>query len=147
MKRTNQVSSPKLLTLMAKVPFFLKFNGSERAQMAEFAQIFIADTDEAIIEKEAGDTCFYVMLSGQARVCVERDSAPVAIIAPGEIFGEVGFILNSPRSSWVLANQVCALLRIDQLLMNRLDVSARDKVKDQIIFKLAKTIVAYNSKT
>ncbi|WP_320822471.1 cyclic nucleotide-binding domain-containing protein [Reinekea sp.] len=147
MKRTNQVSSPKLLILMAKIPFFLKFNGSERAQVAEFAQIFIADSGEAIIEKEARDTCFYVLLSGQGRVCVDRGSEPVAMIAPGEIFGEVGFILNSPRSTWVLANQVCALLRIDQLLMNSLDVSARDKIKDQIIFKLAKTIVAYNAKS
>ncbi len=147
MRHTNRVSPPKLLILMAKIPFFLKFSGSERAQMAEFAQIFIADPGEAIIEKAARDTCFYVLLSGQGRVCVERDSEPVAIIAPGEIFGEVGFILNSPRSTWVIANQLCALLRIDQLLMNSLDVSARDKIKDQIIFKLAKTIVAYNSKT
>jgi len=131
---------------MAKIPFFINFNGSERAQMAEFSQIYIAEPNEAIIEKDARDTCFYVLLNGQGRVCVERTSSPVAIMSPGDIFGEVGFILNTPRSTWVFANQVCALLRIDQKLLNNLDASVRDKVKDQIILKLAKTIEAFNAR-
>jgi CRP-like cAMP-binding protein len=129
---------------MSKIPFFTKFTASERAQMAEYAQIFIAETSEAIIEKNARDTCFYVLLNGEGNVCVEKDSHPVAKLGPGDIFGEIGFVLNSPRTTWVFARTIAVLVRIDQKLLNSLDSSARDKIKDQIILKLAKTIEIQN---
>jgi CRP/FNR family cyclic AMP-dependent transcriptional regulator len=146
-KRTNQVSSLKLLQLMAKIPFFEKITVFERSLMSEFAQIYIASAGEAIIEKNAIDNCFYILLSGKGLVCVRRDAEPLATISPGEFFGEVGFILNNPRTSWVFAESVSALLRIDKELLNRLDGSTRDKVKDQVIIKLAKTVTNFNSKS
>ena len=147
MKRTSQVSSMKLLQLMAKIPFFEKITQYERAPMAEFAQIYVASPGEAIIEKNALDNCFYVLLSGKGLVCVGRNAEPVASILPGEFFGEVGFILNIPRTTWVFSEGVSALLRIDQTLLDNLDASTRSKVKDQIIIKLATTVTNYNAKT
>ena len=89
-KRTQQLTAAKLVTLMAKIPFFVEFTNSERMQVAGFAQIFIADVNEAIIERGARDTCFYVLLSGQAQVRVDKGSAAVAELTPGDIFGEIG---------------------------------------------------------
>ncbi len=131
---------------MAKIPSFGKFTVSERGQIVEFAQVYVADQNEAIIEKNAKDNCFYVLLSGQGRVCIEKDATAIAKVQPGEIFGEMGFVLNAPRSTWIFADQMCALLRIDQKLLNSLDAVVRDKMKDQIIHKLAKTIESINSK-
>ena len=144
MKRTQQLTAAKLVALMSKIPFFSKFTNSERLQVAEFAQIFIAEADEAIIERSARDTCFYVLLSGHAQVRLDKASDPVAGLAPGDIFGEIGFVLNKPRTTWVFAEKMCALLRVDQMLMNNLDFSARDKIKDQIILRLANTVETLN---
>lgn len=145
MKRTNQMPASKLVSLMAKIPFFINFTNSERSQVAEFAQVYVAEPSEAIIEKDARDTSFYVLLNGESHVSVEKDSAVLARLTPGDIFGEIGFVLNTPRTSFVIADKVCALLRVDQKLLNRLDASARDKIKDQIILKLAKTIERQNA--
>jgi CRP-like cAMP-binding protein len=146
-KRTSQVSSLKLLQLMAKIPFFEKITQFERAPMADFAQMYVASPGEAIIEKNALDNCFYVLLSGKGLVCVGRESEPVATIKPGDFFGEVGFILDIPRTTWVFSEGISAVLRIDQMLLDHLDASTRSKVKDQIIIKLAKTVTNFNSKS
>ena len=144
MKRTQQLTAAKLVTLMSKIPFFLKFTNSERLQVAEYAQIFVAEPNEAIIERGARDTCFYVLLSGHGQVRLDKASGSVAELTPGDIFGEIGFVLNKPRTTWVFADNMCALMRVDQLLMNSLDFSARDKIKDQIIQKLANAIETLN---
>jgi CRP-like cAMP-binding protein len=147
MKRSNQLPLSKLIQLMTKIPFFIAFNAGDRAQMAEHAQIYIADPNEAIIEKEAKDTCFYILLSGEARVVLNKnDGTSLATLKPGNMFGEIGFALNTPRSTWVVANQLSAVLRVDQRLLNALDYSVRDKVKDQIIFKMANTIQTQNNR-
>ena len=111
------------------------------------AQMYVASPGEAIIEKDALDNCFYVLLSGKGLVCVGRHAEPVATIKPGEFFGEVGFILNIPRTTWVFSEGVSALLRIDQTLLDNLDASTRSKVKDQIIIKLATTVTNFNAKS
>ena len=131
---------------MSKIPFFINLTASERMQIAEFAQIFIADTSEAIIEKGASDNCFYVLLSGGGDVCVDRGDEPVAQVKPGDIFGEIGFILNAPRTTWVIANKMSALLRIDKKLLSSLDFATCDKMKDQIILKLAQSVQAANER-
>lgn len=144
MKRTNQLPVTKLVALMAKIPFFINFTSSERGQVAEFAQVYVADPGEAIIEKGASDTCFYVLLNGEGDILNEKGGRHLAKASPGDIFGEIGFVLNTPRTSYVVASKVCVLLRVDQMLLNKLDASTRDKVKDQIILKLAKTIEKLN---
>jgi CRP-like cAMP-binding protein len=129
---------------MAKIPFFISFTSSERGQVAEFAQVYVADPGEAIIEKGALDTCFYVLLNGEGGIFNDKGGRQLAQATPGDIFGEIGFVLNTPRTSFVFASKVCVLLRVDQMLLNKLDASTRDKVKDQIILKLAKTIEKLN---
>lgn len=144
MRRTQQLPTSKLLALMGKIPFFGSITVYEREQIIEYAQVYVADPGEAIIEKGAHDTCFYVLLSGEASVVLEKDGRSLATMKPGDIFGEISFVLNTPRTSFVMASNLCALLRVDQNLLNRIDASARDKIKDQIIFKLAKTIERSN---
>ncbi|MBU2862777.1 cyclic nucleotide-binding domain-containing protein [Reinekea forsetii] len=147
MKRTSQVPVSKIIQLMKKIPIFDAFTSEDRAQMAEHAQIYIANADEAIIERDAKDNCFYILLSGEARVLLrQKDVAPLATIEPGDMFGEIGFALGTPRSTWVLANQLSALLRVDHKLLDALDHALKGKVKDQIIHKMANTISALNSR-
>ncbi|EAR09395.1 cyclic nucleotide-binding domain-containing protein [Reinekea blandensis] len=144
MKRTHQLPSSRLLTLMDQIPFFNRITLDEREQIIRSAQIFVADPGEPVIEKGAKDTCFYVLLSGSVRVELEPGGRLLAELTPGDIFGEIGFVLNTPRTSYVTASRMCALLRVDQTLLNRLAVSAREKIKDQIILKLATTIERLN---
>lgn len=144
MKRTQQLPPGRLLLLMNKIPFFSRVTTVERDQIVRSAQIFVADPGESVIEKGAQDTCFYVLLSGQVSVELEPGGRSLARLNPGDIFGEISFALNTPRTSYVTAVTMSALLRVDQTLLDRLDAGAREKIKDQIIFRMAKTIQRQN---
>ncbi|MEJ2075308.1 MAG: cyclic nucleotide-binding domain-containing protein [Reinekea sp.] len=63
---------------------------------------------QVIIRKGEADTCFYILLSGKARVIPDQKADVLTHLEPGDVFGEIGFILHSPRNSWVLANNRCA---------------------------------------
>ena len=144
MKRSTKLTREQIISLMAKMQFFSSLTGSERANIAEYAVVYLADAEEAIIEKDAMDTCCYALLNGTVKVLLDRKGDIVARMKPGQLFGEIGFILHAPRTSWILAETDCALLRIDQLLINSMDKVTREKLKDQIIIKMAKTIQSFN---
>lgn len=145
MKRTQSMPTSKLLALMTRIPFFEDMTVDERAVIAEQAQIIVAEAGEVVIERGATDRCCYILLSGRAEVRVDRDGAKVAVVSPGQMVGEIGFILNSERTSWVLAEHVSVFLRVDRMLYDKVPQAVREKIKDQVILKLAKTIELQNA--
>lgn len=140
MKQTTQLTPAKLQLLMGRIPFFSRFSDSERQQFAAFVHLYVAEPDDVIIEKNTNERGFYLLLSGTADVSMERDSEAIAEVTPGDFFGEIGFVLGAPRTSWVIAKQLCILMQINQDVLNRLNQGIREKVKDQIIIKLARTV-------
>jgi len=84
-------------------------------------------------------------LSGTARVTLEGVDDPLAQMGPGDFFGEIAFIQNTPRTTNVIANDLCILLKVDRRLLGALNAEVREKFKDQIIFKLAGMVASRNS--
>lgn len=134
------------MSIFHKLDIFHNFYQQELERIAENAEFYIAEPGEVIIEQGAHDTCFYLLLSGRASVRLRQDGDPVALIGPGQMVGEMGFVLSTERTSWVLAEDLCILLRVDQALMKQLDSGEREKLKDQIIIKLATTIAQLNTR-
>lgn len=69
----------------------------------------------------AGETIFetgqigdfmYVILEGEVEI--RGDSAPLAILSAGEIFGEMALIDNSPRCATARAFSECRVVPVDQ---------------------------------
>ena len=61
---------------------------------------------------------------------------------PGDVFGEIAFLSNSPRTTDVKACEVCILMVIDRAMMAGLRVDIREKIKDQLINKLVQRILS-----
>ncbi len=146
MRQTKSFSRGKMLLVLDKIPFFREFNRLERERVIEHAHFFIAQDQEKIIEEKTLDNSFYVLMNGAAKVQIEDSGAVLAKLNPGDFFGEISFILNTPRSSDVIAEGTCIMLQVDRRLMGKLNPEIREKFKDQIIHKLAKLLISENEK-
>ncbi len=147
MKRINNLGRGKILIILNKVPFFKEFTPHDREKVIDTeAAFYVASTDEYIIEQNTLDTAFYILLNGTARVTLDGVDKSLATVGPGDFFGEIAFIQNTPRTSNVIANDVCILLKVDRRLLGALQADIREKFKDQIILKLAGMIAAKNTK-
>jgi CRP/FNR family cyclic AMP-dependent transcriptional regulator len=147
MKRITNLGRGKILIIMNKVPFFKYFTPIERERVLDNdATFFVANEDEYIIEQETLDTAFYILLSGSARVTLIDVEESLAAVGPGDFFGEIAFIQNTPRTSNVIANEVCILMKVDRRLLGALNADIREKFKDQVIIKMANMIAAENKK-
>lgn len=64
------------------------------------------------------DRDLYVLLKGQAaiyKVLDEKRRQMISVLGAGAIFGEVGFLLNQPRTADVITLEPCEILRIHHL--------------------------------
>ncbi len=148
MKRITHLGRGKILIILNKVPFFKDFIPAEREKVIDTdAAFYVANADEYIIEQNTLDTAFYILLNGTARVTLEGVDNTLATMGPGDFFGEIAFIQNTPRTTNVIANDVCILLKVDRRLLGALNAGIREKFKDQIIFKLASMVANKNSQT
>lgn len=147
MKRVTTLGRGRILIILNKVPFFKSFTSFEKEKIVDTdAAFFVAQDGEFIIEQNTLDTAFYILLSGTARVVLDGVEETLAQVEPGDFFGEIAFIQNTPRTSNVIANEVCILLRVDRRLLGALNADIREKFKDQIIIKLADMVAAKNNK-
>jgi len=148
MKRITHLGRGKILIILNKVPFFNAFAPVERERVLDTdAAFFVANEDEYIIEQNTLDTAFYILLSGSARVTLDGVDKTLAIMGPGDFFGEIAFIQNTPRTSNVVANEVCILMKVDRRLLGALNSEVREKFKDQVIIKLANMVASKNEST
>ncbi|BCE01639.1 cyclic nucleotide-binding domain-containing protein [Marinicellulosiphila megalodicopiae] len=146
MKRTTNFSHAKMIFILEKIPLFRNFSPTEREKIVAHAHFYHAVQNDKLIEQSTLDTSFYVLMSGKADVFIEGVGHSIAEISPGEFFGELSFLLNRPRSSTVVATKECVLLRLDRQLLGKLNAEIREKIKDQIIVKMAKMLDAKNKK-
>jgi CRP-like cAMP-binding protein len=145
MKRITHLGRGKILIILNKVPFFKDFTPAERERVLDNdAAFFVANDDEYIIEQNTLDTAFYILLSGSARVTLDGVENTLATMGPGDFFGEIAFIQNTSRTSNVIANEVCILMKVDRRLLGALNAEVREKFKDQVIIKLANMVAAKN---
>lgn len=143
MKKTAGLSHAHIQMILQKIPFFRDFNPDERERLANEQDSFvIARPKEQIVIKGSLERAFYILLSGTVEVMCRADDEPILELNPGDFFGEISFLTETPRTSNVRAKDVCILMRIDQQLMGHLRAEMREKIKDQLIDKLVKRILA-----
>ncbi|MGR6872615.1 cyclic nucleotide-binding domain-containing protein [Pseudomonas sp. HK3] len=146
MKRITTLGRGRILLILNKVPFFNRFTPLEKEKVIDTdASFYVAQENEYIIEQNTLDTAFFILLSGTANVLLDGNEKPLAEVGPGDFFGEISFIQNTPRTSNVVANEVCILLKVDRRLLGALNSDIREKFKDQVIIKLAAMVTAKNN--
>jgi CRP-like cAMP-binding protein len=117
--------------------------GLERDEAERFlgkATLIHASAEDHLVRQgELGATLF-VLLSGVAEVVI--DAAPdraVALLGPGDTFGEMGFLTPTPRTANVIARTACEIVVLSAEFLHAL--LARDPaIAAKILLNLSRIL-------
>ncbi|GHB57838.1 hypothetical protein GCM10008107_03430 [Psychrosphaera saromensis] len=147
MKEIKHLSAAKLKQLMNRLDFFRCLDLKDRENLVEKQLIKVRSyrKDEYLIEYgEHGDE-FFMLMTGMLDVKTSSGKT-VAELEPGQVFGEVAFILNEKRSASVVASEDVVVMLIDHKTLKLMPVTLRDKIKDKLIGGLVHRVEELNSK-
>jgi CRP/FNR family cyclic AMP-dependent transcriptional regulator len=101
--------------MLRSVPLFASFSEEPLRTLATVVTRRSATRGSIIMAAGDPTESLYIVLSGRLKVMMsDADGKEVilTILGPGEFFGEMGLIDDSPRSASVVAIEVCELLAI-----------------------------------
>lgn len=141
------LSKEKALDILDKVSFFDDLSKEEKETLAAFNWCFILYEDNDYLTDEGSlDKRFFVLLSGQVHVIKGIQKQVITQLKAGEIIGEISFLTNEPRTASIVATTTSSALVINQELLDELPVELREKLKDQIILKMAQRLNRMNNR-
>jgi len=108
------------LAVLERAPLFFSLPDSTLRNLARrVRQLAIAARGIVVYQGEPGDTVFFIE-SGCVNVIIERPpgAVTVAVLGPGDFFGEAACVLNRPQQGYVIAQTDCRLLALDRQSLN-----------------------------
>ena len=105
--------------LLTKFKLFAELSHEELKTLIEQSSIVSFPARERIISAGESGHCMYVILSGKARVTTGSgdEEVELAVLHPGDFFGEVSLVDDGPRSADVMALENCELLCITRMTL------------------------------
>lgn len=86
---------------LARVPLFSACNKTELKSLARRTNDIKVDAGQVLIRERQGAYEFFIVVEGQAEV--SRDGRPVALLGPGDFFGELALLDRGLRDATVTA--------------------------------------------
>lgn len=114
-----------LQTTLARVPLLATLNPVERLSLTQQLDDRRVDRGTMILDVGGTGDGLYIVADGQARV--ERDGVTLAVLAPGDVFGEMSLLDNIPHEASIIALTPVHLLLLprwsfEQVLAHRTDI-------------------------
>ena len=106
------------MKLLEQVPLFSACTHSELRHVAAVTQPVTADAGEVIAREGEPGKDFFVIIQGNTDVVI--DGRTVAELGPGDFFGEMALLDQSPRVGSVVAKGPVSLYRIEARDFSRL---------------------------
>ena len=100
------------------VPLFSQCSRRELAQIAGIADEIDLRKDKILIREGARGREFFVLLEGSAEVT--KDGRKINTLGPGDFFGEIALVSDSPRTATVTATSPVHTLVITDRSFRRL---------------------------
>ena len=96
------LSRAQLVSAMERTSFFGGLPMAIRRFIADLSQVCAYEPGESFVTKDSPSDSFFVLIEGKAMVVVEND-IEVALLKESDVFGEVGVILDHPRTANIIA--------------------------------------------
>ncbi len=103
--------------VLKSVPLFASFPEEQMRTLATLVTRRSAPRGSLIMAAGDATESLYVVISGRLKVMMgdaEGKEVILSLIGPGEFFGEMGLIDDSPRSASVIAIEPCELLSLSR---------------------------------
>ena len=118
-----------MIELLKKVHLFAALLEPELAKIEKICRAEAAARDTVIFkEGDAGDRC-YIITKGEVRISKfipHIGEEALAVLKPGDYFGEMALIDNFPRSAHAIVNSDAALLSIDKTELDKILIMDRE---------------------
>jgi CRP-like cAMP-binding protein len=103
--------------LLARVPLFTGFAPRELDALVPASRAVVVPARQELFHKGDAGSQLYVVVDGRLKALTtspEGDDVVFNVMGPGEVFGEVALLSESPRSATVRAIDRCELLVLDR---------------------------------
>lgn len=146
MKKIENLNQEKVMNILMRLDFFDAFTDEEKAFLFQFhSNFFVYEPGEYIIREHSSDTTFFILLSGTVNINKGPMRLHIAELGPGDFFGEVSFLTNTPRTTNVVADDTVIVIMVDKNMLDLLTAEIREKIKDKIIEKLVRRLDHMNT--
>lgn len=114
----------KLVHALSRTALFSDVEAQWLEVLSNEAQFCIYEPSETIVQQGEAAQDFFIVLKGQAQVFVrpegQETDLELAVLGPSSAIGEMGLLLDQPRSASVRAHQQILVARIGRALFGRL---------------------------
>lgn len=95
---------------------FAEFNAEELDELVNLLDQYAAKDGETIVRQDDPGDCMYILVEGETRVLHHRGGREItlAVLKPGDFFGEIALVDSGPRSADVVAQGPALLLKVSQ---------------------------------
>lgn len=118
-----------MIQLLKKINLFETLLEPELAKIEKICRSESAAKDTVIFkEGESGDRC-YIIMKGEVRISKfipNIGEEALAVLKPGDYFGEMALIDNFPRSAHAIANSDSELLSINKTELDKILILDRE---------------------
>lgn len=110
----------------------------ERHVLKSGTVLSCAEGDTILRTGDVGSELF-VVLSGLAEVRLGKSKKPIAVLEPGQVFGEIAFIANVKRSADVVALADSEILVVSQTFLKKL-MKSSPELASKVLFNLSRVL-------
>jgi len=109
-----------LANLVATSALFSKFNREDRREILSHFDSVLVEQGEVIVKEGQDSGGLFLISSGEVEVSrwetddPDAETIRLAILGPGEVFGEISLIKNQPATATVMAMDRAVLLKLDR---------------------------------
>ena len=121
------------------VPLFSQCSKRELAQIAGIADEIDLHEGKVLIREGDRGREFFVLLDGSAEV--SKDGRRINTLGPGDFFGEIALVSNSPRTATVTAASPVRTLVITDRSFRRL-LAEQPEIQRKVLVALAERLAA-----
>jgi CRP/FNR family cyclic AMP-dependent transcriptional regulator len=104
-------------TLLRNVPLFAGLDEAQLTVLARVTERKSFGRNATIIRAGDPTNSLYIVINGRLKVLISDEQGReviLSLLGPGEVFGEMGLLDDSPRSANVVAQEACELLSISK---------------------------------
>jgi len=114
----------KLIEALSKNPLFGELESELREALSKESDFCIYEPGEVLVEQGDSAADFFIILQGNAHVSLQAEgqglSEELATLGPADALGEMGLLLDQPRSATVTAKDQVLVGRLSRALFDRM---------------------------